>query len=146
MDPSQINGTGQFRCLTPSEIGECVVWCRKAAGWKQLTLAIEARLNERTVQRLEQGVNVDDDSLRKIARAFHLKEDVFLAPRYIWTEDELKYRSWKVTCTIQAHRGEQALRHQGLRGNPRKRRLHRVGSGDVGRYGRPGCHVHGLAY
>ena len=50
---------GEYRCLTPQEISSTVVMFRKMMDWKQLTLALEAGVNERTVQRIERGEKVD---------------------------------------------------------------------------------------
>ena len=46
---------GEYRCMTPQEIGSTVVMFRKMMDWKQLTLALEAGVTERTVQRVEHG-------------------------------------------------------------------------------------------
>jgi DNA-binding XRE family transcriptional regulator len=43
----------EYRCLTPEEIGYAVAMFRQMAGMKQLTLALEAGVTERTVQRIE---------------------------------------------------------------------------------------------
>ena len=62
----------EYRCLTPLEIGTAVTMFRKMAGMKQLTLALEAGVTERTVQRIENGEKVNEESLRKIAKAFRM--------------------------------------------------------------------------
>ena len=80
---------GVFRCLTPKEIGDAVAQFRKASGMKQITLAYEAgRIQERTIQRLERGEQVSEDTLRKVAKALRLAEDAFIGPRYIPTQEE----------------------------------------------------------
>ena len=81
---------GEYRRFTPQEIGTAVVMFRKMMDWKQLTLASEAGVNERTVQRIECGEKVEDESLRKIAKALRLAEDAFVGPCYIPTEEELE--------------------------------------------------------
>jgi DNA-binding XRE family transcriptional regulator len=63
-----------YRCLTPQEIGTAVVMFRRMAGMKQFTLAHEAGVTERTVQRIENGDKVNDESLRRIAKAFRMEE------------------------------------------------------------------------
>jgi transcriptional regulator with XRE-family HTH domain len=80
--------TGVFRCLTLNEIATGVAHFRKSLGWKQLALAMEAGVTERTVQRVERGEKVDEDTLRKIGRALRLQEDAFVGPRYVPTPDE----------------------------------------------------------
>jgi transcriptional regulator with XRE-family HTH domain len=75
--------------LTPQEIATTVVLFRKIFDWKQFTLAHEAGVHERTVQRVERGEKVDDDSLRKIAKALRLGEPGLIGPRYISAREEL---------------------------------------------------------
>ena len=77
-----------YRCLTPQEIGDAVVMFRKMAGMKQLTLALEAGVTERTVQRIEKGEKVNEDSLRAIARAFRMDENSFIGPRHVLSNEE----------------------------------------------------------
>lgn len=78
----------EYRCMTPEEIGEAVVMFRKMLDWKQLTLAIEAGVNERTVQRVERGEKVDDETLRKIGKAFRLRDPGFVGPRHVHIRSE----------------------------------------------------------
>jgi len=52
--------SNEYRCLTPEEIGKAVAMFRNLAGIKQLTLALEAGVTERTVQRIENGVKLID--------------------------------------------------------------------------------------
>lgn len=83
-----------------------VVMFRKTMDWKQLTLALEAGVTERTVQRVEHGEKADDDTLRKIAKAFHLGTEAFLGPRYIATNEELREqveKAQKELMLIEAH-------------------------------------------
>ena len=97
---------GEYRCLTPQEIGSTVVMFRKMMDWKQLTLALEADVHERTVQRIERGEKVDDDTLRKIAKALRLEGEGFLGPRYIPTSEELQAefeKTQKKLMLIEAH-------------------------------------------
>src|SRR5689334_14764355 len=68
---------GEFRTLTPQEIGQTVLLFRKLIGCKQLALALDANIHERTVQRIERGEKVDEDTLRKIARTLRLDEESF---------------------------------------------------------------------
>src|SRR5438552_6498963 len=91
---------GEFRCLRPEEIGNFVANCRKRAGWNQLTLAFEAKIHERTVQRMERGEKVDDDTLCKVAKALRLEEEAFLGPHYISTEDEAIAKAEKILSEI----------------------------------------------
>lgn len=74
--------------LTPKDIGKSVKFFRSQAGWKQFPLAVEAGVDERTVQRIERGDKVSDESLRRVARAFHLRDDAFLEPIPLPTAEE----------------------------------------------------------
>jgi len=54
------------------ELSATVVNERKRLGWKQFALAHEAGLNERTIQRLEWGDKVNEDTVRKVMKALRL--------------------------------------------------------------------------
>src|ERR1700720_4303759 len=79
---------GEFRNLTPQEIGHSVATFRRTLGMKQLTLALEAGIDERTVQRIERGEKVNDDTLRRVAKIFRMSEESFIGPRYVRTREE----------------------------------------------------------
>lgn len=81
---------GEYRSLTPQEIAYAVQMFRKMMDWKQLTLAIEAGVNERTVQRIERGEKVGDETLHRIGKALRLQEPGFGGARYIPSEEELQ--------------------------------------------------------
>lgn len=81
-------GRGMVRELTQAEIGAGVANFRKQLGLKQLALASEAGVTERTIQRIEAGHKVDDDTLRRVSKALQLSENAFFGPRYIPTEEE----------------------------------------------------------
>ena len=97
----------EYRCLTPQEIGDAVATFRKVAGMKQLTLALESGLTERTVQRIEKGEKVNDDSLRAIARTFRMDENSFIGPRNVLSKEEALAEAMKTLekrKLIDAHR------------------------------------------
>ena len=79
---------GAFRAFTAAEFSELVKAFREAAGWKQITLAYEARITERTVQRIENGEPVSDETRRQVAKAFRLPEDFFIKPCYVPSTEE----------------------------------------------------------
>ena len=79
---------GSFRRLTKEEIAQAVKRFRKALDMKQYTLAVEAGIDERTVQRIEAGNEVSDESLARIAKVFGGAADLFTAPRLIMTEEQ----------------------------------------------------------
>src|ERR1700730_17208543 len=74
---------GEYRNLTLEEIAHAVTRFREATDVKQLTLAIEAGVDERTIQRIENGEKVNEDTLRKIAKAMRLHDNAFIGPRYV---------------------------------------------------------------
>jgi transcriptional regulator with XRE-family HTH domain len=78
----------EYRCLTPKEIGEAVEMIRKTVGMKQLTLALQAGVTERTVQRIENGEKVNDETLQRIAKAFRMEDGSFLGPREVLSKEE----------------------------------------------------------
>lgn len=57
--------------------------------WKQVTLASEAGISLRTVERIERGEMASPSVLRKLAVALRLPEDEFLRPRTRPTEGEM---------------------------------------------------------
>ncbi len=83
------NQRGEFRRFTPSEICTVVTTFRRSFDMKQITLAFEAQVSERTIQRIEQGEKVDDETLRRVAKALKLPEDAFVAAHYIPSADEI---------------------------------------------------------
>jgi len=83
----------EYRCLTPKEIGDAVAMFRKMAGMKQLTLALEAGVTERTVQRIENGEKVNDESLQRIAKAFRMDDTSFIGPREVLSKE----KAWEKT-------------------------------------------------
>lgn len=88
---------GEFRKLTPEEFGNMVTMFRKALDWKQINLAHEAGIDERTIQRTEAGHPVSDETRRRIAKAFKLPEDEFLKPSYVPTDEEVRTRISEVS-------------------------------------------------
>lgn len=91
-----------YRCLTPKEIGDAVARFRKANGMKQITLAYEAgRIQERTIQRLERGEQVSQETLRKVAKALRLDENVFVGPRYVPTLEEALQNAKRFLSEVQ---------------------------------------------
>ena len=79
---------GEFRELTPKEIGDFVRSMRRLRETKRLVLADEAGISEKSLERLESGVRVSDEVYRKVALAVGQKADAFLGPHYIRTPEE----------------------------------------------------------
>jgi transcriptional regulator with XRE-family HTH domain len=55
-------------------LAERVLNERKRLGWKQFALACEAGVTERTIQRLESGSRVNQETVRKVMRALGIRE------------------------------------------------------------------------
>ena len=92
---------GEYRCLTAAEIGGHVAFVRKEVlGWKQLALAVEAGVTERTVQRVERGERVSDETLQKIALGLRLPENAFVGPRYVPTVQEAAEKAAKALTEV----------------------------------------------
>lgn len=88
MNNQYFENTGTCRSLTPKEIGYAVASFREVRSWKQSTLAAEAGVTERTVQRIENGEKASDETLRKVAQALGFPPRAFIGPRYIRTPEE----------------------------------------------------------
>lgn len=81
----------ETRLPTPEEIARAVRYLRKHLGWKQINLAHEAGVTERTVQRVERGESVDPNTLRRIATALESDDpDLFTRPREVPSPEELE--------------------------------------------------------
>ena len=66
--------TAELRQATPMEVATVVKMFRKMRGWSQDTLATLARLEVRTVQRVERGERSSLDTKRAICAAFGLED------------------------------------------------------------------------
>jgi len=80
MSPINVENAPGVRSLTPSEIATAVRSHREFAGMKQVTLAQLAGVTERTIQRLESGQRMDDQTLRDVAVALGLAGQSFVDP------------------------------------------------------------------
>ena len=79
------------RLLTDKELGAIVLMFREMRHWSQEQLAEIARINVRTVQRVEKGVSASFDTRRALAQAFELEDiDMFNKPVSLPSEDEQK--------------------------------------------------------
>ena len=58
-------------------------------GWKQFTLAHEAGVTVRTIERLEAGERMSDETLNKVAKVLKLREGAFTEASYYPSEEEL---------------------------------------------------------
>jgi transcriptional regulator with XRE-family HTH domain len=79
-----------YRKPTAAEIGCLVRFARRSKSWKQLTLALDAKVSERTVQRIERGENVDGETLQRIAKALGLPNDSLTKPMYVPSEEDIQ--------------------------------------------------------
>lgn len=97
---------GTYRKLTATEIGQVVASCRKEQGMKQITLADRAGVNEKTIQRLENGTVVGVATLEAVALALGFPEDSFTKIHFVPDVEALKRESeefWKSHQVIDAH-------------------------------------------
>ncbi|MBK0052737.1 helix-turn-helix transcriptional regulator [Stenotrophomonas sp. S39] len=79
------------RLLTPAEVGACIRQFRQLRHWSQDQLAEISGLNDRTVQRVEQGDSASFDTRRALARAFDFNDiDVLNKPFSLPTDEELQ--------------------------------------------------------
>ena len=82
--------TGTYKRPEPDIIAYIVKQMRTNLEWKQFTLADEAGVTGRTIERIEAGERVSDDTLNKIAKALKLRENTFTEPRYCHSAEELE--------------------------------------------------------
>ena len=66
---------------SPDVVALFVRLSRQIAGWKKATLAHVAKVSLSTIERVERGEAVGDESLERIAVALHQRPDAFTAPR-----------------------------------------------------------------
>lgn len=86
------NQDTQTFILDGAAIANFVRLQRKFLHWKQDTLASQAGISLRTVERIERGETVSPSVLRKLALALRLPENEFLRSRTRPTEDEMAAR------------------------------------------------------
>jgi transcriptional regulator with XRE-family HTH domain len=89
---------GEFRNLTPAEIGTAIRMLRETLERKQSVLARQANITDRTLQRAEAGEKVNEESLARIAEALGLDRRALIGPRYIPTEEEAEESSNKLVA------------------------------------------------
>lgn len=84
---------GEYRKPTPYEIGLLVRILREQRGIKRAALAGDAHISEKTLERVEDGIAVRQDSYRRVAEALGLKREAFTRDRYIPTAAEAAQRA-----------------------------------------------------
>ena len=67
------NTNGTYKRPEPGQIAYMVKELRTYFGGKQYALAFDAGVSERTIERVEAGERVSDDTLKKIAKALKLQ-------------------------------------------------------------------------
>lgn len=78
------------RRLSPAEIARIVKSARRRRDMKQSVLAKLAKLNIRTIERLERGTKLADESYRRVAHALDLPADIFIQSNYVPSSSELE--------------------------------------------------------
>jgi transcriptional regulator with XRE-family HTH domain len=86
MDANSQSGT--YKRSTPEEIAYLVKELRTHYDWKQLALAHEAGVNVKTIERIEAGERVSDETLVKVAKALKLRDDALTAAHYSPSDEE----------------------------------------------------------
>jgi transcriptional regulator with XRE-family HTH domain len=81
--------TGTFKRPEPDVIASVVKELRTHLGWKQFALAHEAGVTVRTIERLEAGERMSDETLNKVAKALELRESAFTEASYCPSDEEL---------------------------------------------------------
>jgi transcriptional regulator with XRE-family HTH domain len=80
---------GTYKPPEPQVIAAVVKELRTHLGWKQFALAHEAGVTVRTIERLEAGERMSDETLNKVAKALKFPEGAFTQPSYCPSDDEL---------------------------------------------------------
>lgn len=88
MSESAESTRGTCRRLTPTEVGMVVRLYRHSREIKRTALAAQAHISDKTLERLEAGISVREDSYRRVAVAIGLPEDAFIKEEYIPTPEE----------------------------------------------------------
>jgi len=81
--------TGTYKRPEPDVIASFVKELRAHLGWKQFALAHEAGVTVRTIERLEAGERMSDETLNKVAKALKLRESAFTEATYCPSDEEL---------------------------------------------------------
>lgn len=91
----------EYRRMTPQEIGRAVTKFREIIGLKQINVADDAGLDERTVQRIECGNKVSDETLRKVAKAFRMNdENYFIQPHPVLSSEDALEEAQKLLDAV----------------------------------------------
>lgn len=80
---------GEFRKPTPREIGLMVRLIREQRGIKRASLAIDASVSKKSIERVENGEVVNAHTYKKIAKALGLDGAAFTTAFYVPTDEEL---------------------------------------------------------
>jgi transcriptional regulator with XRE-family HTH domain len=84
---------GEYRKPTPAEIGLIVRLFREQRGIKRTSLAADANVSEKTLERVENGTAVRDGTYKRIAAALGLDGEAFVTAAYIPTIEEMTERA-----------------------------------------------------
>jgi transcriptional regulator with XRE-family HTH domain len=101
MNESAESMQGTNRRLTPVEVGMIVRLYRHSRELKRIALAAEAHVSDKTLERLESGIVVREDSYRRVAAAMGLPEDAFIKEEYIPTPSEYLEQQEKAEAEFQ---------------------------------------------
>jgi transcriptional regulator with XRE-family HTH domain len=79
---------GDYRKLTPVEVGIIIRAHREERGIKRAALAIDADVSEKTIERAESGAAIKEDSGRRIAKALGMAPHAFTRELFIPSPEE----------------------------------------------------------
>lgn len=92
MNQNEEDMLGTRRRMTPQEVGMIVRMYRESNQVKRAALAAQANVSEKTLERLEAGVPVQETTYRRVAIALGIAEDSFIREEYIPTPEEYLHR------------------------------------------------------
>ena len=79
---------GEYRALSPAQVAGVVRGFRARLNLRQSALAERAGVTERTIQRVERGERITDDTLKQIAKALFTEEHAFVGVCYIPSQEK----------------------------------------------------------
>jgi len=74
---------GADRAPSPAQIARAVRGFRKRLSLKQSMLAERTGVSEQTIERVERGERITDETLKKLAKAFFAEEHAFVGLCYV---------------------------------------------------------------
>src|ERR1700733_4944792 len=79
---------GEYRRLSPAEIGLMIRLFRGGRGIKRGALSADAHVSEKTNERAEHGESIAEESRKRIAKALSIDEEALIRELYVPTTEE----------------------------------------------------------